>query len=79
MIALKIMFPIIFSLYIGGAYAAAFKKKFGESLMMAYSLQILLLLFSGMVFHNLLVGIGLGGHSLCSDGDVPLNRIGMVW
>lgn len=61
MIILKILLPIIFSLYIGGAYAAAFKKKFGESLMMAYSLQILLLLFSGMVFHNLLVGIGLGG------------------
>lgn len=61
MIILKILLPIGFSLYIGGAYAAAFKKRFGESLMMAYSLQILLLLLSGMVFHNLLVGIGLEG------------------
>lgn len=61
MIILKILLPIGFSLYIGGAYAAAFKKRFGESLTMAYSLQILLLLLSGMAFHDLLVGIGLGG------------------
>lgn len=38
-----------------------FKKKFGQSLIQAYCIQILLLLMSGMVFHNLYDGILVGG------------------
>lgn len=57
MILLKIVLPIIYSLFLGGAYGAAFRRKFGYSLMPAYCIQILLLLGSGMLFHNLLVGI----------------------
>ena len=57
MILLKIVLPIIYSLFLGGAYGAAFRRKFGYSLMPAYCIQILLLLGSGMLFHNLLTGI----------------------
>ena len=60
MMFLKIALPVGYSLFIGGAYGAAFRRKFGHSLMLAYCMQILLLLVSGMVFHNLLLGIGLG-------------------
>ncbi len=57
MILLKIVLPIIYSLFLGGAFGAAFRRKFGYSLMPAYCIQILLILGSGMLFHNLLVGI----------------------
>lgn len=57
MILLKIVLPMIYSLFLGGAYGVVFRRKFGYSLMPAYCIQILLLLGSGMLFHNLLVGI----------------------
>lgn len=60
MILLKIALPAIYSLFIGGAYGAVFRKRFGHSLMQAYCLQILLLLISGMLFRNLLIGVALG-------------------
>lgn len=61
MILFKIALPAIYSLFIGGAYGAVFRKRFGHSLMQAYCLQILLLLISGMLFRNLLIGIAIGG------------------
>ena len=60
MILLKIALPAVYSLFIGGAYGATFRKRFGHSLMLSYCLQILLLLVSGMLFNNLLIGIGIG-------------------
>ena len=56
-VILKIIIPIGYSLFIGGSYGMVFKKKFGQSLIQAYCIQILLLLMCGMVFHNLYSGI----------------------
>lgn len=56
----KVIIPILYSLFIGIAYGGVFKRKFGHSLMLAYCAQIILLLLSGMIFRNLLVGIALG-------------------
>lgn len=61
MVILKIIIPIGYSLFIGGSYGMVFKKKFGQSLIQAYCIQILLLLMCGMVFHNLYGGILAGG------------------
>lgn len=60
MIICKILLPITYSLFIGGAYGIVCKRKFGHSLMMAYCIQVLLLLLSGMTFKNLLFGIYAG-------------------
>lgn len=56
----KIIVPIIYSLFIGGAYGSVTKRRFGHSLMLTYCIQVILLLVSGMVFKNLIVGI-IGG------------------
>lgn len=60
MIICKAIIPIVYSLFIGGAYAVAAKRRFGHSLMPAYCVQMILLLLSGMIFKNLIYGI-IGG------------------
>ena len=56
----KILLPIAYSLFIGGAYGVVCNKKFGHALMMSYCVQIFLLLLCGMAFKNLVPGIYLG-------------------
>ena len=72
----KVIIPVLYSLFIGIAYGCVFNRKFGHSLMLAYCAQIIILLLSGMIFKNLLVGIVLGtvlsvagyGHAARRDG-----------
>lgn len=73
---LKIAIPTVYSMFIGGAYGAAFRRKFGHSLMLAYCMQILLLLVSGMMLHNLLIGIGLGCALAAIGWGIGIRRSG---
>ncbi len=57
MIIIRGLLPIAYSCFIGGAYGAFFRKRFGISLMPAYCIQTLLLLICGMTVQSLTGGI----------------------
>ncbi len=83
----KVIIPIVYSLFIGVGYGSAFQRKFGHSLMPADCIQIILLLMSGMLFKNLLVGILLGFvlalagycYAFRRDGRVFVHKIGKAF
>ena len=54
------IFPYLYCLLLGSAWAVCFKKKFAESLAPVFMLHIVLVLLSGMIFHRLSIGIWCG-------------------
>lgn len=60
MIILRFILPLAYSVLIGTSYSVIFKKKLSDSIAPAYFLQIMLMLFSAIVFKSVNVGIILG-------------------
>ena len=52
-----ILFPFLYCLLLGSAWAIFFKKKFADSLAPAIMLHIIIVMLSGMLLHKLSVGI----------------------
>lgn len=57
---LGVIVPLLYVLFITGAYAITFEKRYSESMAPAFFIQILLMLFSGMAFGSITAGIIIG-------------------
>ena len=55
------LFPLAYLILVGWAWSATFKHRFSESIAPAIMLHVIILLFTGMIFHSLRVGIVIGG------------------
>lgn len=57
MILIGALVPLLYVCFINGAYAVFFKKRYAESLAPAFFVSIILMLFSGMLFGSITLGI----------------------
>lgn len=57
MILIRLLTPLIYTVFIGLSFSIIFKREFVESIASAYFLQILFMLFSGMILGSLNIGI----------------------
>ena len=89
MAIVRFFVPLVFSILIGTSYSIIFNKKFSDSIAPAYFIQIMLMLFSAMIFGSTTLGIALGilisfviigidGHKLKSIGKMK-DRIYQVF
>lgn len=57
MFLISALIPLLYICFINGAYATFFKKRFAESLAPAFFVSIIIVLFSGMLFNSISLGI----------------------